>query len=128
MSPADYTKGYLAMASNLKGFAGLTPLAISSSDELTKQGNLEGSIKVLETVQGQTNPYVVYFVHSRMAVNNEDLGKTDLAISNLETIVKANIKVMESKTYLDLGRLYLKKGETAYVSRRHSHIFRASQS
>ncbi len=122
MTPADYTKGYLEMASNLKGFVGLTPLAINSSDELTKQGDLEGSLKVLETVKDQSNPYVTYFVHSRMAVNNEDLGKTDLAIANLETIVKANIKVMESKTYLDLGRLYLKKGEKAKAKTNFQYV------
>ncbi|WP_372655485.1 YfgM family protein [Halobacteriovorax sp.] len=122
MTPADYTKGYLEMAAKLEGFVGLAPLAISSSDELTKQGDLESSLKVLETVKDQSNPYIIYFVHSRMAVNNEDLGKTDLAIANLETIVKANIKVMESKTYLDLGRLYLKKGEKAKAKTNFQYV------
>lgn len=122
MSPSDYTKGYLEMSSSMNGFVGLTPLAISSSDELTKQGDLEGSLKVLETVKGQSNPYIVYFVYSRMAVNHEDLGKVDLAIADLEKVVQANIKVMESKTYLDLGRLYLKKGETAKAKTNFQYV------
>lgn len=122
MTTSDYTKAYLDMAAKMPGFVGLTPLAINSSDELTKQGDLEGSIKVLDTVKDQSNPYIKYFVYSRMAVNHEDLGNTDKAIESLEGIVKANIKVMESKTYLDLGRLYLKKGEKAKAKTNFQYV------
>ncbi|PIK15948.1 tetratricopeptide repeat protein [Halobacteriovorax sp. JY17] len=122
IAPADYTKGYLEMASKVGSFVGLTPLAINSSDELTKQGDLEGSLKVLETVKDQSNPYIIYFIHSRMAVNHEDLGNVDKAIADLEKIVKANVKVMESKTYLDLGRLYLKKGEKAKAKTNFQYV------
>ncbi|CBW26822.1 putative membrane protein [Halobacteriovorax marinus SJ] len=111
MTGADYTAAYLEMAKSMSGFVGLTPLALASSDVLTSQGDLENSLKVLATVKDQSQSYIKYFVYSRMAVNHEDLNQVDNAIADLEVIVKANIKVMESKTYLDLGRLYLKKGD-----------------
>jgi predicted negative regulator of RcsB-dependent stress response len=110
MTTVEFLKGYQAMASGVQGFDGLVPFAIIASDEIKNQNDLESSLAVLESVSNFNNPYMLYFVHSRMAVLNEDLGKTDKAIESLEKIVKANIKVMESKTYLDLGRLYLKKG------------------
>jgi len=111
MSPKDFTAAYSTMASEVKDFSGLVPFALLASDELFKQDAVESSLKVLKTVENHSNPFMVYFVYSRMAVAHEDLSQVDLAIADLEKIVKANVKVMESKTYLDLGRLYLKKGD-----------------
>jgi predicted negative regulator of RcsB-dependent stress response len=111
MSPKDFTAAYLTMSAEVKDFSGLVPFALLASDELFKQEAIESSLNVLKTVENHSNPFMVYFVHSRMAVAHEDLSQVDLAITDLEKIVKSNVKVMESKTYLDLGRLYLKKGD-----------------
>ncbi|OUR97860.1 hypothetical protein A9Q84_06590 [Halobacteriovorax marinus] len=111
MSPADFTNAFVVMANEVEYFSGLVPFALIASDELYKQNAIKSSLAVLKTVENQSNPFMVYFVHSRMAVAHEDLAQNDLAIADLERIVKSNIKVMESKTYLDLGRLYLKKGD-----------------
>lgn len=110
LTTTEFATAYKAMASGVAGFDGLVPFAIIASDEITNQNDLNSALSILETVKEVKNPYMVYFVHSRMAVLKEDLGQTDKAIESLERIVKANVKIMESKTYLDLGRLYLKSG------------------
>ena len=121
-STTEFTSSYLAMTGGVTGFEGLVPFALQASDELVVQNDLTSAMSVLETVSMHNNPYIVYFVRSRMAVVHEDLGANDLAINDLEMIVKSNIKVMESKTYLDLGRLYLKKGDQAKAKTNFQYV------
>lgn len=122
MATTEFTSSYLSMTGGVAGFEGLVPFALQATDELIAQNDLASAMSVLETVSMHNNPYIVYFVRSRMAVVHEDLGETDLAINDLEMIVKSNIKVMESKTYLDLGRLYLKKGDQAKAKTNFQYV------
>jgi predicted negative regulator of RcsB-dependent stress response len=122
ISTTEFTSSYLAMTGGVTAFEGLVPFALQASDELVAQNDLASAMNVLQTVSMHTNPYIVYFVRSRMAVIHEDLSSIDLAITDLEMIVKSNIKVMESKTYLDLGRLYLKKGDQAKAKTNFQYV------
>ncbi|WP_127717584.1 tetratricopeptide repeat protein [Halobacteriovorax sp. HLS] len=122
ITTTEFEKSFSAMASGVANFEGLTPFAIQASDELVAQNDLNSALAVLKTVTFNKNPYAVYFVRSRMAVIHEDLGQNDKAIEDLELIVKNNIKTMESKTYLDLGRLYVKKGDQAKAKSNFQYV------
>lgn len=63
------------------------------------------------TEKYEKDPYVYYFLSNSLSGVYEDAGKLDEAIALIENILKQNIKLMEAKTYFDLGRLYNKRGQ-----------------
>lgn len=93
-------------------YSGLTPLVIKASDALVAQNALVEALEVLTIGQlVSKNEYSNYFIMSRLAVVYEDLGKDSDAIAMLEKMNTQSAKIFEGKNYLDLGRLYLKKGD-----------------
>lgn len=93
---------------------GIFALATDLAIELKNQGAIADAIKVLESALGNysNSNYAYYLMASNLAVLYEDNSQFDQAISTLEAITKSKVKVMESKTYFDLGRLYKLKGDT----------------
>lgn len=92
-------------------YVGLLPAVLKSADALTNNGHLPEARTILSIGEKLAHDdYAKYFVLSRQAVVYEDLGETKLAIETLEKMSSQSVKVFEGKTYLDLGRLYLKEG------------------
>ena len=46
-----------------------------------------------------------------MAALYEDMGKFNESYKVLQDMLKSPVKLLESKVYLDLGRIHLKRGE-----------------
>lgn len=92
---------------------GIFSLATDLALELRNQGAIEDAIKVLEPALGNyaTSNYAYYLIALNLAVLYEDNNQLDKAIATLEGITKSKLKIMESKTYFDLGRLYKLKGD-----------------
>jgi len=110
------SKALIASLQNLKSsvgnYVGLLPVVIKTSDSLMAQGQLAESLQALIIGQDSAkNDYAKYFLLSRMAVVYEDLGQDQNAIETLEKMNSKSVKIFEGKNYLDLGRLYLKKGD-----------------
>jgi tetratricopeptide (TPR) repeat protein len=94
--------------------ANFLPAVFGVVNKLKESGDATKAIGLLEKIQKNYRPkeFAYFFVAVKLAVLYEDAGKADEAIATLESLVSANHEVMKSKVYLDLGRLYKKKGLT----------------
>ena len=104
---------YNALDAKILKNPGVFTLATDLATELKNQGALEDAIKILEGAIGNysNSNFAYYSIASNLATLYEDNNQIDKAISTLEAITKSKIKVMESKTYFDLGRLYKINGD-----------------
>ncbi|MBC7427314.1 MAG: tetratricopeptide repeat protein [Bacteriovorax sp.] len=92
-------------------YVGLLPVVIKASDALVANSHFAEARSILMVGGKVSNDdYSDYFIESRQAVVYEDMGEDKLAIDTLEKMTSKSVKVFEGKTYLDLGRLYLKTG------------------
>lgn len=93
---------------DLGNFKGLFHSDILVADQLSSAGHLKEAAGVLEQLLKKTSDnFQTYMVRVRLAVVYEDLGEYQKAITVLESLNASQTKLMESKNYLDLGRLYM---------------------
>lgn len=109
--PKAVVEGIKNLQKEVGNYAGLVPVIIKASDLLTETQHLNEALEVLNTgLKSAKNEYAEYFLLSRLAVVQEDLGQNQAAIDTIENMNSKSVKVFEGKNYLDLGRLYLKMG------------------
>lgn len=97
---------------DVSGFKGLFATDLLVADQLMAKGNNNEAKAVLEkTITLAEDAVQAYLVRARLAVVYEDLGEYKNAISVLEEVNNSQVKLMEAKTYLDLGRFYLAIGQ-----------------
>lgn len=109
--PKALVEGIKNLQKEVGNYAGLIPVIIKASDLLTETAHLNEAQEVLNTgLKSAKNEYAEYFLLSRLAVVQEDLGQNQAAIDTIESMNSKSVKVFEGKNYLDLGRLYLKMG------------------
>ena len=111
MSPSAFWGAFEKLSKEVSYDESIILVGIESYDILREQkSDIEAQkvISLLNSKFGKKNHYLSYFLLSREAVVFEDLKKYKEAVSTLEKITTLSIKLMEAKTYLDLGRLYLK--------------------
>jgi predicted negative regulator of RcsB-dependent stress response len=113
LAATEYVSKLETLSKEVSGFKGLSSLIISSSDELIAQSKTKEAIQVLNLGKDFKSPFVKYFINLRLVAAHEDLGNTDEAITILESMTKSSVKLLEGKLFLDLGRLYMAKNETA---------------
>ena len=128
-NPAD-PKAAKALEAGVEGlhlqmgeYLGLLPLVIKASDALRTNSHLTEARALLSIGEKiASDDYAEYFIQSRQAVVYEDLGEDKLAIETLEKMTSQSVKVFEGKTYLDLGRLYLKTGNKEKAKASFTHV------
>lgn len=104
-------------------YLGLLPLIIKSSDALAASAHYPEARTVLAIgAKVASDDYAQYFILSRQAVVYEDMGEDKLAIETLEKMTSQSVKIFEGKTYLDLGRLYLKSGNKEKAKASFTHV------
>ena len=104
-------------------YLGLLPLIIKASDALTANGYYSEARSVLSVGEKVArDDYAEFFIQSRQAAVYEDLGEDKLAIDTLEKMTSQSVKIFEGKTYLDLGRLYLKTGNKEKAKASFTHV------
>lgn len=100
------------LKSEVGNYIALLPVILKASDLLNSRSQYTENLEVLKLgVDSAKNEYANYFLLSRLAVAYEDLGQDQNAIDTIEKMNSQSVKIMEGKNYLDLGRLYLKKGD-----------------
>ncbi|MDD0853253.1 tetratricopeptide repeat protein [Halobacteriovorax sp. GB3] len=108
---AQLSKAYQELVSEVGSFVGLTPVTISLSDQLVKNNEKEMALSFLEKLNDVSSSTARFFIDTRLAALYEDMGKVDMAIASLEKVNQGGLKLLEEKIYLDLGRLYMAKGD-----------------
>lgn len=109
--PKAMVLGVSNLHKEIGNYSGLIPVVIKSADLLMETNHLNESLEVLSTgLSAAKNDYAEYFILSRMAVVQEDLGQNQAAIDTIEKMNAKSVKILDGKNYLDLGRLYLKMG------------------
>jgi predicted negative regulator of RcsB-dependent stress response len=108
----EFVKRFHDLKAKTGAFVGLVPLIIQASDELVKQEKLNEALGLLTYADKEfgTEPYISFFILTRLAVVYEDLGQNKKALTALEKLNSTSTKALEGKVYLDLGRLYLATG------------------
>ena len=113
MSAGEFVGQFKKLVGETGKFTGLVSLNIGASDYLIKKNHLDEAKELLEIGSekfSSDNPYVNWFISTRLATVYEDLKQEKKAIEVLEKLNSSSVKLMEWKLYLDLGRLYMKTG------------------
>lgn len=113
----------MSLHMEMGNYVGLLPAVIKTSDALVNNAQLASARSVLsigEKLAG--DDYAEFFILSRQAVVYEDLGEDKLAIETLEKMTSHPVKVFAGKTYLDLGRMYLKIGDKEKAKNSFTHV------
>lgn len=125
-NPADskaVVSGMEQLTKEMGDYAGLLPAALKTADALMINNHLADAKSVLAIAEKSAdNDHAQYFVLSRKAVVHEDLGETKEAIEVLQKMSSLSGKIFEAKTYVDLGRLYLKSGDKEKAKASFKHV------
>lgn len=113
MTKEELVAAYKGLDSNVLKSQSVFPLATDVAMALREAGDIAGAIEVMAPVLNNfsTSNYGYYFAAVNLAALYEDNNELDKAIATLENLTKAKVKVMEAKTYFDLGRIYKVKGD-----------------
>lgn len=115
--------GVMSLHLEMGEYIGLLPLVIKSSDALMANAHNSEARALLSVGEKiASDDYAEYFILSRQAAVLEDLGEDKLAIETLEKMSSQSLKIFEGKTYLDLGRLYLKAGDKEKAKKNFTHV------
>jgi predicted negative regulator of RcsB-dependent stress response len=102
---------FIETATPMGSFAGMLPVLVETADLLIEKEKYAEAKKLVDygvkTLKGAD---ARFFLLLRLGVLEEESGNIDGAISAYESILKNPAKYMQDKVYLDLGRLYLSKG------------------
>ncbi|EQC48984.1 tetratricopeptide repeat protein [Bacteriovorax sp. BSW11_IV] len=118
---AKVSEDFAILMNEVGSFNGAIPTALEVSDALLAKGLKEDALKTLVELGTVKNVISKYFVNLRLAAIYEDLGQTDKAIISLEELLNGP-KLLEEKVYLDLGRLYLAKGDKDKARRNFEYV------
>lgn len=114
LSDKQYVEGLDQLVGEVGSSKYLFPLYVESADALVKNRSLEKALDILDRASktlSKNNMYMSYFISVRKATVLEDLNRVDEAINLLKSMNSSSMKLLPGKIYLDLGRLYLKKGD-----------------
>lgn len=92
----------------------LIPLFMDSINALDQAGEADDAVLSIANnwlSKLNKNSPMFIFLGLRVAALSEDLGKTDEAISTLESLVGNRTNILKDKVHFDLVRLYVKKGD-----------------
>lgn len=120
-APADAVKAFEGLDESTRKSPVMIPVALEMGKFLYEKGLLAEADTVLSKVE---NKHAVssFFIGMQRAVILEKLGKVDEAIAVLEPLAQNKEALMPAKISLDLGRLYLVKGEKGKAQTQFDYI------
>lgn len=112
VTPSDLGKSFSALSEKVQTAPIMVPIVLEMSKFLYDKNSFEEAEMILSKVDGSLkHPVTASFVAMQRAVVLEKLGNVDGAIATLEAINKQKEVLLPAKLSVELGRLYLKKGE-----------------
>lgn len=119
----ELVKAYEGLDTKVQTAPIMVPVVLEMSKFLADKGNYTEADAILSKVSGKVeHPVTSFFVSMQRAVVLEKLGKLDEAIAVVEPLVKAKDGLMPAKTSLELGRLYLMKGEKGKAQTQFDYV------
>ena len=127
----DVKSGKSAVPELVNAFSGLSsevqnapimiPVILEMGKFLYEKGNYSEAEAILSKVSSK-HPVSAFFISLQRAVILEKLGKMDEAINILEPLAQNKDGLMPAKISLELGRLYLSKGEKGKAQTQFDYI------
>ncbi len=123
ISYEDVVREWRSLNQEFSGQKALLPVLLFISDELIESGELDIVNDLLTSHRGDfSGDFARYFIDMRLAVVQEDLGLINEAIATLERMESSSLDLLETKVYLDLGRLYMQTGEYQKARLSFEHV------
>lgn len=119
--PTALVKAFEGLDEKVKTAPAMIPVALEMGKFLYEKGLFNEADAVLSKV-GATHPVSTFFVAMQRAVILEKMGKVDEAIKILEPLAQGKEALMPAKISIDLGRLYLAKGEKAKAQTQFDYV------
>lgn len=99
----------------------LTELSLVS--QLIEKDKLSDALTILESgVTQYSNNQILYFYRTQLASIYEDMNQEAKAVEQLKKVVTSNVKYLEAKVYVDLGRLHLSLGQTSEAKTHFEYV------
>jgi len=117
----DLVKSFESLDESAKKAPVMVPLALEMGKFLYDKGQFADAEAILSKVDSK-HPVSSFFIGMQRAAILEKLGKTDEAIAVLEPMAQNKEALMPAKISLDLGRLYLVKGEKGKAQTQFDYI------
>lgn len=120
---SELVNAFIGLSSEVQNAPIMIPVILEMGKFLSEKGNYSEAETILSKVSSKINhPVSAFFISLQRAVILEKLGKTDEAISILEPLAQNKDGVMPTKISLELGRLYLMKGEKGKAQTQFDYI------
>lgn len=119
----DLVKAFEALDSGIQTAPVMLPVVLEMSKFLYEKGNVSEADAVLSKAStSNKHPVSAFFVSMQRAVVLEKLGKIDEAISVIEPLAQGKEVLMPAKVSVELGRLYLVKGEKGKAQTQFDYV------
>jgi predicted negative regulator of RcsB-dependent stress response len=112
MAPQELAKSFASLQKSVQSAPVMVPIVLEMGKFLYDKNNFTEAEAILSLVDGTVKHHATAtFVALQRAVVLEKLEKLDEAIASLEGISKREESLLPAKVSIELGRLYLKKGD-----------------
>lgn len=118
---AELVKAFEGLDEKVRNAPVMIPVALEMGKFLYEKGNFAEAEAILSKVKSE-NSVSGFFLGLQKAVVFEKTGKLDEAIAALEPLAKGNNSLMPAKVSLELGRLYLLKGEKGKAQTQFEYV------
>lgn len=122
ITPQELLEKYNALPSEVLSSAVVIPVSLEIGKFLFEKGSFTEADAVLSKVDVSKNALGKFFVGMQRYVVLEKLGKIDEAIVTLEGVLKLEESFMKPLIAVELGRLYLTKGEKGKAQTQFDYV------
>lgn len=120
---AQLVKSFEALDAKIQTAPVMLPVVLEMSKFLYDKGNYAEAEAILSKVSGSyDHPVSAFFASMQRAVVLEKLGKVDEAIAVLEPLAQGKEALMPAKISVQLGRLYLEKGDKGKAQTQFDYV------
>lgn len=118
----ELVKAFEGLDESTRNAPVMLPVVMEMSKFLYEKGNFAEAEAILSKTGKTSNPVGAFFISMQRAVVLEKLGKVDEAIAVLEPLAQGKEALMPAKVSLELGRLFLTKGDKAKAQTQFDYV------